>query len=46
MGDPQLRSIYALADRLHKTPAEIRRDITSDDYLYFLALDRIGKRKP
>jgi heme oxygenase len=26
-----------LADRLHKTPAEIRRDFSWEDYLHFMA---------
>jgi hypothetical protein len=33
--------VFALADRLHKTPAEIRREITIDDLVYLQALDRI-----
>lgn len=29
--------IYRLADRLHKTPKEIREDFTLDDFDHFLA---------
>lgn len=37
MADPRLRNVYALADRLHKTPREIRAGFTHEDYVYFLA---------
>jgi hypothetical protein len=39
------RDIYALADRLHKTPAEIRRDFTYEDYTYFLAHLQLEREK-
>jgi hypothetical protein len=35
------RNILALADRLHKTPDEIREGFTWEDYIYFMAYLRI-----
>lgn len=30
-------NVFQLADRLHKTPAEIRRDFTHEEYIHFVA---------
>ena len=37
-------TVFLLADRLHKTPAEIREGFTVDDYRAFLAYMRIRNR--
>lgn len=32
-----MRNVFHLADRLHKTPAEIRRDFTYEEFVHFMA---------
>ncbi len=38
-------TIFRLADRLHKTPEEIRHGFTVADYDAFLVYDRIRKEE-
>lgn len=38
-------NLYRLADRLHKTVAEIL-DMTADEYVGWIAFSRVEKRKP
>lgn len=38
-------TIFLLADRLHKTPAEIREGFDLNDYRHFLAYLRIRTRE-
>lgn len=38
-------NVFRLADRLHKTPQEIREGFTLADYDAFLVYDRISKDK-